>query len=173
MPTPAANVSPPVMTMHYREVQSATQLAARNHVIISVRAEELWDSSAHAHKVRQVVVEASRGTTDATPAARRKFAFVWPDHDVKRLEEALRLIGWHVENRPFVSGRESEVYVEVYDWLRLGWLASETEWMAVADFHCDGLTIRAELEDLTALHELKNFIAPAVVPPKKSRRRKA
>lgn len=163
----------PDLTMHYREVQSSTQLLSRNHVVITVRAEILWNSAHPEKKTRQVVVEASRGTVDGPPAARRKFAFVWPDPDLRRLDEALRLIGWHVENRPFVSEHESEVYIEVYDWLRLGWITNVAEWAAVVDFHRDGVTLRAELDDLSALHALKNFVAPAVDPPKKKRQRKA
>lgn len=156
--------------MHYREVLSSTHLPARNDVVITVRTELVWDSSQPAKRIRQVVVEVSRGGLDPTPAARRKFAFVWPDADVGRLEDALRQIGWHVENRPFVSGPESEVYLDVYDWLRLGWIANESDWAAVADFHRDGETIRAELDDLTTLHALKNFIAPALAGPKPARR---
>lgn len=158
--------------MHHREVQSSTQLLSRNHVVITVRAEILWTSTHPGKKTRQVVIEASRGTVDGAPAARRKLAFVWPDPDLRRLDEALRLIGWHVENRPFVSEHESEVYIEVYDWLRLGWITHVAEWIAVVDFHRDGVTLRAELDDLSALHALKNFVAPAVDPPKKKRQRK-
>lgn len=173
MPTNGMPASRPDLIMHYRDVQSSTQLLSRNHVVITVRSEILWDSAHPAKKTHQVVVEASRGAVDSAPAARRKFAFVWPDQDLRRLDEALRLIGWHVENRPFVSEHESEVYIEVYDWLRLGWINSAAEWIAVVDFYRDGATIRAELDDLSALHALKNFVAPAVDPPKKKRQRKA
>ena len=172
MAPPAQPATPPELNLHYRDVQSSSQLAGKNHVVITVRAEIVWTSTEPTRRTRQIVLEANRGTADAGPADRRKFAFVWPDQNVARFDAALRLIGWHVENRNFVSGRENEVYVELYDWFRIGWLDRETEFSAFADFFRDGAAMRVELEDLTSLHELKSLLAAVVVPPKAGRKRK-
>ena len=171
MAPPAQPVTPPELNLHYRDVQSSSQLAGKNHVVITVRAEVVWTSTEPARRTRQIVLEANRGTADAGPADRRRFAFVWPDQNVARFVEALRLIGWHVENRNFVSGRENEVYVELNDCFRIGWLDRETEFSAFADFSREGASLRVELDDLTSLHELQRLLAAAVVPPKAGRKR--
>ena len=166
LPEKTVIVTPPELCLQIRDVQSSSQMTGKNHAMITVRTELIWTSAEPERRTRQIVVEADYGTADAGPADRRKFAFVWPEPNVNRFEEALRLIGWHVENRTFASGQENDAYVELYDWLRVGWLDREAGFSAYVDFHHEGSCLRIELDALTSLHEFKTLIAVAVVPPK-------
>ena len=163
----------PELRKRYREVQSTAHLTGGDNVILTIRSEFVWSAGEAANRQYQIVFEAHRGAAEPIPADRRRFSFIWPEKDAKRLADAIRLLAWHVENRNFVTGRESEVYVEIYDWLRIGWLDWEEGFFAFADLLKPDAALRLELDDLTALHEMQQMLETALEIPASAKIQKA
>jgi hypothetical protein len=147
---------------YYINVRDVKNLTIKQGAKVSVRSEVCWDSENPDQKMRRIVVVDgildSRG--HSWPA---KWEFEWPDQDVKKLEAGLGPIIRDVEgpdrsSRGLSRQKREEVFVDVYDWLRAGWVEGSARCYGYWAFRKDNLTLTSEFEDTGPFHEMRNAL---------------
>ena len=151
--------------LFYRSVQSLKELTVRKGPKLSVRSEVCWDSeNPDDKKIRRVVtvegVVESRGRSWPV-----KWEFEWPAQELNALEAGLRLILkvveqgslWSVGSRP-PKMKNQEVYVDVFDWLRAGWIEAGEESRGYLAFRKDDFVLTCEFEDNEGLKQIRDAL---------------
>jgi len=83
---------------------------------------------------------------------------------LKKLEDGLSLISRHIDSRHgslrHIEGT-LEAFVDVFDWLRIGWVDEKEKWKAYIRFLKDGKEMRSEFEDYPSLRKLRDALHQA------------
>jgi hypothetical protein len=66
----------------------------------------------------------------------------------------------HVDKRTRTENR-SEVFVDAYDWLRMGWIDENNTWKAYVRFAKNGHLMVSEFDDIPALIRFRNALSRA------------
>lgn len=151
--------------LFYRSVQSLRELIVKKGPQVSVRSEVYWDSeNPNDKKTRRVVtvegVVECRG--QSWPA---KWEFEWPAEDLNALEAGLRLILKDVESANLWSHgsrppkmKNQEVYVDIFDWLRAGWIEAGEECHGYLAFRKDDFVLTSEFGDTQGLKQIRDAL---------------
>ena len=148
--------------MTYRYIQASIDLKSLNDININARREATWSSDTPNDKDVTIKVKVDGTQTEKNETYPVTWEFDWPDNDLKPLEDALSEIHNYVQGRQPHVTFPREVYIDLYPWLRLGWVDENQTWYGYLEFRKENQIMNARFPDWPAMAEFRSIIYRAV-----------
>jgi hypothetical protein len=150
--------------LDYRSVQKVANCTSQNGVSIEMRSEVCWNSAnPNGKKLRKILTV--KGELEEKGA---KYPVAWsfdfPDGSRDALKQSLDLIFAYAKENTAPVPRETEVSIQVFDWLKIGLIRNEQEISSYYEFikNEGGEKIRALFKAATALIEVRMMLSKLI-----------
>ena len=147
--------------LNYQYTQATVAIPMRSGAQFTAESYRVWTSKNPNEKNTKVVLIVRGDLEERDAKWKEEWVFDWSDGEMNKLETAFHLIDRHVEQRAARSEKRQEVFVDVNDWLRVGWIDEKRAFRAYLRVTKNGKTMEAEFDNTPALFQVRNALDQA------------
>ena len=147
--------------LNYVSNQNTDTVSVRGGATIVVSGDLCWTSESPNSKVTNTSVVVTGAMTEKGHSWTESWTFTFPASGLAKLDEAMRAISDYVDRRQPRSSNRREAYVDVFDWLRVGWIDEKEKWRGYIRFKRAEQVLESEFSDVSSLLTFSSAIARA------------
>lgn len=150
--------------LNYEYTQAAIAVPVASGAKITVVTVQRWTSNDHNAKTKHLLIRVVGEISERGKTWTEEWEWEWPDVDLKRLEIELGDIRKHNPDQR-IRGEllPNEVYVQVYDWLRIGAIDEGVKkWTGYIRFTKDKKTMTSLFTEMPSLVAFRDSLYRAI-----------
>lgn len=146
--------------LNYSYCQSQDVIQPESGPSISIEPYVQWTADAPSDKKLVVKIRFKAVLKFQNKEWTEDWEFAWPDEGIDKLHAGFLAIRNHVDRRHAYhdGGLKREAYVDVYPWLRLGWVDLAGKWYGYILFTKENHTVTARFPNFESMVEFRHIL---------------